>query len=79
MNTTKMTFFLPLKNIHMWKENSSLLLCSYNQTVLSANLRNNLLFFMPFCDTPPALLLVCLLTLISMDKKAHTFAQHGSF
>ena len=34
---------------------------------------------MPFFDTPPALLLVCLLTLISMDKKAHTLAQHGSF
>ena len=34
---------------------------------------------MPFCDTPPALLLVCLSTLISMDKKQTTFAQHGSF
>ena len=32
MNTSKMTFFLPLKNIHIWKENSSLLLCSYEQT-----------------------------------------------
>ena len=34
---------------------------------------------MPFCDTPPALLLVCLLTLVIMDEKAHTLAQHGSF
>ena len=32
MNTSKMTFFLPLKNIHMWKQNSSLLLGSYKQT-----------------------------------------------
>ena len=31
MNTSKMTFFLALKNIHMWKENSSLLR-SYEQT-----------------------------------------------
>ena len=74
-----MTFFLPLKNIHMWKQNSSLLLCSYKQTSFKCHLRNKLLFFMSFCETPPALLLVCILTLISMDKKAHTLAQHRSF
>ena len=63
----------------MWKEKVLYCFALTNKQVLNANLRNNLLFFMPFCDTPPALLLVCLLTLISMDKKAHTLAQHGSF
>ena len=75
-----MTFFLPLKNIHICGKKIVLYCFALtNKQVLNANLRNNLLFFMPFCDTPPAVLLVCLLTLISMDKKAHTLAQHGSF
>ena len=79
MNTSKMTFFLPLKNIHMWKENSSLLLCSYEQTSSKCQFKKQSFIFHAFFDTPPALLLVCLLTPISMDKKAHTLAQYGSF
>ena len=79
MNSSRMTFFLPLKNIHFGKKIVLYCFALTNKQVLNASLRNNLLFFMPFFDTPPALLLICHLTLISMDKKAHTLAQHRSF
>ena len=66
-----MTFFLPLKNIHMWKENSSLLLCSYKQTSFKCQFKKQSFIFQCHFAT---LHLLCyssaLLTLISMDKKS---------
>ena len=45
INTSKITFFLPLKNIHMWKENSSLLLCSYKETSFKCHFKKQSFIF----------------------------------
>ena len=63
----------------MWKENSSLLLCSYKQTSSKCQFKKQSLIFHAIFRHSTCFVTRLPLPLISMDKKAHTLAQHGSF
>ena len=63
----------------MWKQNSSLLLGSYKQTSFKCQFKNESFIFHAICDTPPALLLVCLLPSSAWIKKHTHWHNTGLF